>query len=75
MQIKGAYQYESVFTEHNPTKSESERNWSEKLFTMTGTNAQMSYMWLTTQKRKENCRGLFCVPALTACHRETLSLI
>ena len=75
MQIKGAYQYESVFTEHNPTKSESKRNWSEKLFTMTGTNVQMSYMWLTTQKRKEKDRGLFCVPALTACYRETLSVI
>ena len=53
MQIKGAYQYESVFTEHNPTKSESKRNWSEKLFTMTGTNAQMSYMWLTNQKGRK----------------------
>ena len=53
MQIKGAYLYESVFTEHNPTKSESERNWSEKLFTMTGTNAQMSYMWLTNQKGRK----------------------
>lgn len=52
-----------------------ERNWSEKLFTMTGTNAQMSYMWLTTQKRQENCRGLFCVPALTACHKEMLSVV
>lgn len=52
-----------------------ERNWSEKLFTMTGPNAQMSYMWLTTQKRQENCRGLFCVPALTACHKEMLSVV